>query len=248
MWRARRALYLSVKDKRPFLHRDNWRNPWQGWMQTSVQRVVSSGLYFALQGIICDFVLAHPVAEGLSPTARALGVGLLAGSLNGALLNPIAAIKYHQWGLGTASTWRGAVRHAWSGGGFAPFLKGISATMTRDTVFGGCYEVTRRHAVTLLPAHSSDARWQFLVNMSSAALATVLSSPFNYVRSMQYATPPNQTPHRAWPQLLRLWANARTQPRPLVYVRQRLRVGWGTARVAVGMAMAQYVFSRFRND
>ena len=44
-----RALYLSVKEKRPFLLRENFRNPYQGWLQSAVHRTVSGGLYFVLQ-------------------------------------------------------------------------------------------------------------------------------------------------------------------------------------------------------
>lgn len=241
-----RALYLSVKEKRPFLHRDNWRHPWQGWMQTSVQRVVSGGLYFVLQGVTTD-----ALDLGSVPAAwRAFTVGLVAGALNGALLNPIAAVKYHQWG--SARTWRGSVAHAWRQGGVHPFFKGITATVSRDAVFGTAYEVGRHRLLHLMPAAlHDDARAHFAANMLGAAVATMLSSPFNYVRSMQYATPPEQTPRRAGEQLMRLWRNVRAQGplrAQLGYMQQRLRVGWGTARVAVGMALAQYVFSRFRDD
>lgn len=38
-------------------------------------------------------------------------------------------------------------------------------------------------------------------------------------------------------QLARLWHNAQLQPSPARYLGQRLRIGWGTARVAVSMAM-----------
>ena len=42
------ALYLSVRDRRPFLHRQNWVDPYQGFLQTIVHRAVSGGLYFPL--------------------------------------------------------------------------------------------------------------------------------------------------------------------------------------------------------
>ncbi len=123
-----RALYLSVKEKRPFLNRLNFHNPWQGWMQSSVQRMISGGLYFSLQGLIVD---ALHVDQPMS-VYTAFGVGVIAGSLNGEaptwskqslssftlrtgmLLNPLAAIKYHLWGLESATTFRGAAWHAWS--------------------------------------------------------------------------------------------------------------------------------------
>jgi len=233
-----RALYLSVIEKRPFLHKGNWVSPWQGWGQAALQRTLSGGLYFFLQGVILDVL-----PENLP--ARSFSVGLLAGSLNGAILNPLASIKYHNWGLGSEFTWRGSIMHAWKLGGCAPFFKGISATISRDAIFGTSYEVGRRYLVALVPSLRNDQRWIFASNMTAAAIATIASSPFNYLRSMQYATPADQSPRRAWPQLLRLWANAKVAECGVAsYLQQRLRIGWGTARVAVGMGLAQYVFSR----
>lgn len=38
---------------------------------------------------------------------------------------------------------------------------------------------------------------------------------------------------------MRLWNNAKQQPSPARYLGQRLRIGWGTARVAVSMALVK---------
>ena len=45
-----RALYVSVRDQQPFLRLANFHRPYQGFDQAMVQRTVSAGLYFALQG------------------------------------------------------------------------------------------------------------------------------------------------------------------------------------------------------
>jgi len=193
---------------------------------------------FFLQGVV----------SGILPESmvhRSFTVGLVAGSLNGFILNPLASIKYHNWGLGADFTWRGTIVHAWKLGGLSPFFKGISATVSRDAIFGTSYEVGRQYLFTLMPSLCTDQRWIFVSNMAAAALATIVSSPFNYVRSMQYATPPDQSPRRAWPQLLRLWENAKKAECGIPsYLQQRLRIGWGTARVAVGMGLAQFIFSK----
>jgi len=119
--------------------------------------------------------------------------------------------------------------------------------VSRDAIFGTCYEVVRHQLYGLAPSVHSDKYWVFMFNMTAAGLATVASSPFNYLRSMQYATPPDQIPRKAWPQLLRLWENAKIADCGIPsYLQQRLRLGWGTARVAVGMGLAQHVFSMIR--
>jgi hypothetical protein len=44
-----RALYLSVRDQRPFVHVGNFVEPFRGFSQAVVQRTIAGGLYFVLQ-------------------------------------------------------------------------------------------------------------------------------------------------------------------------------------------------------
>jgi hypothetical protein len=44
-----RALYLSVKDHRAFLHIENWKSPYSGFFQSIGSRAVSGGIYFPLE-------------------------------------------------------------------------------------------------------------------------------------------------------------------------------------------------------
>jgi hypothetical protein len=44
-----RALYLSVKDHRPFLRIENWKSPYSGFFQSIGSRALSGGLYFPLE-------------------------------------------------------------------------------------------------------------------------------------------------------------------------------------------------------
>ena len=44
-----RALYLSVKRDRPFLHYDNWRRPYSGFLQTSKLDLMTSIFSLNLQ-------------------------------------------------------------------------------------------------------------------------------------------------------------------------------------------------------
>lgn len=232
-----RALYLSVKHKRPFLASSNWRSPFQGWLQSALHRTFSGGLYFVLQGLLSD-ALPSP----LLPSHSFL-IGLLAGSLNGALLNPLAAIKYHNWG--SSRSWSASIQHAMDRAGYSVFFKGMVSTMTRDSIFGVSYEVGRRNIAHMLQAGERHDLL-FVANMSAAMAATVLSAPFNYVRTIQYAHIAEKERRPMWNQMLRLWANAKLEPSPLRYLGQRLRIGWGTMRVAVGMAVAQLLFAKIK--
>ena len=62
-----------------------------------------------------------------------------------------------------------------------------------------------------------------------------------------YATrAPAATP-ATWASIMKLVKETRTHPKPLPYLQQQLAVGWGTARVAVGMALGSSVYERSKS-
>jgi len=164
-----RAMYLSVKERRPFLSLTNWKAPYQGFMQAASHRIVSHGLYFPLESLFQDmsrhyFVAARGGQTGSSgDTATRLqhsvvtvaGVafdehtvstcigGTMAGTTSAIILHPLATVKYYCWGQEDAKILM-AVRKIWQGGrGASVFLRGISSTLCRDMVFGGIFSVVR---------------------------------------------------------------------------------------------------------
>ena len=159
-----RALYLSVKERRPFLHRENWRQPYQGFLQAIVVRTLSAGLYFPLEDMFLPIVSKALGTQSVNDYSREdseegiiekkyshnfLSVfiaGNLAGAINGVILNPINAIKYHTWGHDKYHFSKTAV-NMWKHGGITPFLKGTQATIYRDLVFGGLYSLLRNYSM-----------------------------------------------------------------------------------------------------
>eukprot|EP01048_Picozoa_sp_COSAG05_P019873 COSAG05_NODE_3229_length_2222_cov_3.090438_4_plen_246_part_00 len=179
-----RALYLSVKELRPFFHLQNWANPFQGLTNTPVQRAATSGCYFPLEHLgreaLEDWgVWAH------QPTSQAWAAGCFAGAVNGLAFNWIAAVKYTSWGRpnNQRSTFQTA-RSMWHDGGLRPFCRGIGPTVARDVVFGGCFAAARASLLAY-----TDGQHGVLCNFAAAAAATVGSSPLNYARNTQFATP-----------------------------------------------------------
>ena len=98
-----RALYLSVLTHRKFLHRENFREPMRGVLQTIVQKAISGGLYFPLEEIFSSHIHEYldtnypiPLVNGSSSKAKYTSIflgGMLAGAVNGILLNPFSRIK-----------------------------------------------------------------------------------------------------------------------------------------------------------
>jgi len=80
------------------------------------------------------------------------------------------------------------------------------------------------------------------IDMNSAFVATMLSSPYNYVRNIQYAVPKDfegKIPGSSHilKNLITEGLKQKTRWGTITYWQFQLRIGWGTGRVAVGMAM-----------
>jgi hypothetical protein len=296
-----RALYLSIKNQQPFLSKENFAKPWAGVSQTIFQRALSSGMYFPLEEIFADKLINSGQlgtnSNEISQNRRwiALGAGLLAGTTNGIIMNPIAAIKYNFWGKNVTHVNRSfmdACKEMYKRGGIRIYFVGVTATVGRDLVFGGIYGLLRHEMTSIVntikikrqqmqmqmqkQSHkisSSDQeellqrdiereynntntnkydsrevlqKPSFAVNLIAATVATVASSPWNYVRNIHYATRMGHKPESAWSIMSNLWALAMKEKTILgrvIHLQTQLRVGWGTARVGCGMAFTNQVYS-----
>lgn len=218
-----RALFLSVAHRRTFWDFQNWCRPYQGVGQTLIQRTMSSGLYFPLEDKMSLVFKDNTIA------------GLAAGVVCGVVLSPSALLKYQLWGHPDEN--RSILRQAksnWRHGGVAVFLRGMPASCVRDMVFGGVF-ATLRKLHTEAGEQSS-----FLGNAFAAAVATTFSSPFNFFRNIQFSVTPSsrsKTMRECYIQLAEEARQKKTLMGQLKFLQERLRIGWGTARVAVGMGL-----------
>jgi len=250
-----RALYLSVRDHRPFLHSANFQNPYLGFTQSIGGRAIQGGVYFPMEhyflrrlnnhdnhSIFRDDNDSSPFA---SDPIHNLMAGTAAGALNACLLNPLSAVKYKTWGrtenLGMAYEVTRMLRQSQMS--LRPFFNGLAPTLARDVAFGGCYTVVR---LQLQSWFELEHNQQWMGNFCAAALATVVSGPFNYVRNVQFATKSSETADGILRVLRDLGEATRTHEggtwAQLRFLQHRLRIGWGTARVAFGMSFAHAVY------
>jgi hypothetical protein len=247
-----RALYLAVKEDRRFLSWRNWQSPYSGFVQSIGGRALSGGLYFPLEHYFLQLLASHSAtASHWTSSQQHILAGTAAGAANAMVLNPLSAIKYKTWGRevsrGMLSEARGMLR---KGGGLRPFGNGLWPTVYRDVVFGGCYTALRfqfQSLVELLQEENpqQQQQQQWLANCLAAAMATIASGPFNYVRNIQYGTSSRESALSTWSILHNLTEDAAAQPtitRRVNLVLTRLRIGWGTARVAFGMSFGHAVY------
>ena len=230
-----RALYLSVKNHVPFLTASNFANPYLGFSQSVLGRALSGGLYYPLEHYFSSLV---PPDSG--PWANFLA-GTAAGMTNALILNPITAVKYRTWSRVETTTMLQQAIGMWQQGGIQPFANGLCPTLCRDVVFGGCYTFFRLE----FQYYGLPSEYQWAGNMFAAALATVLSGPLNLARNVQYSTDSKEARPTIRQVLRQLRFELTMQPTALskwLHLQARLRIGWGTARVAVGMAFGQFVY------
>lgn len=144
-------------------------------------------------------------------------------------------------------------------GGVRPFFIGSTATLTRDVIFGGTYALLRHElqnaafdssgvkvtSDTNITTNKFESYGRFFINLFSGCVATLLSSPFNYVRNIHYATPPDTLPSstiKIFQDLIEQTRDETTTVQKVKYLANRLRIGWGTARVGVGMAFGSIFY------
>ena len=136
-------------------------------------------------------------------------------------------------------------------GGLRCFFVGSGATIQRDLIFGGFFALCRHEQLLLFRHENGELRKPsqvraFAVNTVAATVATILSSPLNYVRVVHYATPPDVKPLGALEILRTLFVTASLEPtiaKKFAFIQSRLRLGWGTARVGFVMAFSASLYN-----
>jgi len=236
-----KALYLMILKKRPFLTRANWVKPFEGLSQTLIVRTLGGGMFYPT----FDLWRGALQRAGLEGHAITILAGQFTGAATAVLMNPMNAVKYDMWGKHD-QTMRGTVAQMYQTRGWRAFTRAIHATVARDSVFGSVYAGSRT-ALHRLSGESGTSP-SLASNLMGGSLAVALSSPFNYGRNMQFGTPDGQAPPSVPLSLWRLWEEVRFKrlesgrQGAASYLQQRLGLGWGTLRVAVGMSVGQLLY------
>ncbi|CAJ1931275.1 unnamed protein product [Cylindrotheca closterium] len=247
-----RALYLSVKNEIPFLSKENFASPYTGFFQSVGHRAISGGLYYPLEQFFLTQMSPTPamlLTSGAgNTTVHNFLAGTAAGSCNAIIVNPISAVKYKTWGRENPRGFFVEAADMLRKGGIRPFTNGMLPTVLRDLVFGGCYTVIRFELQYRFQLSNNDYQWA--ANMAAAAMATIVSGPFNLARNVQYAT----RSHKAADSVIEVFVNFLGEVKELPtalqkckHVQNRLRIGWGTARVAIGMSFGHFVYDRLHS-
>jgi hypothetical protein len=235
-----RALYLHIVENTSFLAKSNWSNPYHGVFNALSNRVIQYGFYYN----IVDWYLQTIKEQypNLGHNSSRVLTGVATGVTTAVFLNPISCVKYHAWG--TEMQLRHVSKEMYKEAGFHSFTRGLGTTAMRDSVFSVFYVVGKRYS----DEYSTDNKVRFLTNSVVACVATIVTAPINYVRSMKYASGYknwNPSPRHIFTQLFEFqtkYTGAKDIFPIFKYYSHRLALGWGTLRVGVGIASGQYIF------
>jgi hypothetical protein len=249
-----RALFLAIDSNRAFCLRANFATPFHGVAQAIIYKPFTNSIYFFVQSELKENFypyLRHDL--NLSESSAQFGVGLVAGGIEGIVKNPLSAIKSNTWKHGKEGSFLRSVREMWMHGKIKPFINGAPAGVSRDMVFGATYELIRNKSRTQFKEATQTRENNlsaFLSDSGAAAIATIMCSPFNYARTMQYRTAPGEKPPTILESIDPVCKQTRAQPKllsKLSFFQRSLCIGWGTARVAVGMATGQLVADQVKD-
>ena len=227
-----RAMYLSIQLNRPFLSSANWalRESFVGVLPSVLQRAVSSGLYFPLEQVARIRLRSafdnHGKVDALA--------GVISGAATGFITAPINAAKFDQWRQASSKSAADSARSVYREGGIRGLMRAAPVTVVRDVSFGITFSYLR---------HRNDSG--LIENITAALIATVISSPFNYVRLRQYAAFGVLQQPTALTILKDVARDIRLMPTLTDRLRCTFRVfniGWGALRVGLGMGISSQIF------
>jgi hypothetical protein len=248
-----RALYLSISEERPFFSRLNFIHPYHGLTQTLLQRAVIGSSYYIVQAKMNAFITANLPVNDFAQ--RGL-IGLSAGASYGLMTNAAAMVRAHMWG-NSSRTFVRSFKEIVSSQGWQALGRGQKASLARDISHGSTYEILRHQfhktsnaylAPQFYAEHQNSIH--FFNNCFAACIGTILASPFNYARAKQFATPAKETPvsvSHILQGVLKEASGYRSTTARLLFFQQKLRIGIGTGRSALGMAVGQEIFDRTRS-
>jgi len=184
--------------------------------------------------------------------------GQLAGASTAIVSNPLSHLKYRQYGRQKERSFfreLESIRRSQKG-----LSRGLGPSLMRDSVFGCTFttlravmakrdaEWARQHPAGSNKPGSCPVSRQLLVDCGAGCLACVMSGPFNYVRNQQYAYV--QISGAPFPSTALVFSDLAKDVVAgpsgwWTLLNSKLRIGWGSLRVGMGMAGGSYFYRCF---
>lgn len=235
-----RALYLHIKDNNKFLSKSNWTSPYHGVFNALGNRVIQYGFYYNIVDYYLGIFKDHHWFS--NNHIQSICAGVATGITTAVLLNPVSCVKYHAWGTDHKLGY--VARDMYKTSGLHSFSRGLGTTALRDALFSSMYLLGKRFLDEKFP----DSSLKFMGNVIISCLATIITSPINYIRNIKYASgyiSSNPSYSEVMKQLVLnqdVYQGKRDTYKVIRYYFGKFAVGWGTLRVGVGIALGQYIY------
>jgi len=224
-----RALFLMVKDKKPFYEPSLWRSPYQGVGKALYGRIIAYGVYLSFFDLYSDFFKERTKHSLL---LASLATGLTTVNLS----HGFNVIKMYQWSHKTSNGIIKSTKLMAAEYGWRIFFRAYFQTCLRDCIFSTTY---------FYLSDKLNKEKRFGMNVAIASTATALSSPVNYLRTRLFFDfrESNVTLTKIFHELAEGVKSKETVPKKISYIVQnRFNIGFGTLRVGLGMAVADKIY------
>lgn len=237
-----RALNLATKNHTSIFLKGYW-NPrvmYQGIHHGIIQRTISYGLWYPAVDMVKTIIDKNGASNKYIDNQ--ILASMFASGLIGLSTSPVSAAKQQYWNSDQKIGIFKFAKQMYKIGGPYAFVRGTTVTVMRDMKFGLIFGY-------MSFTHNKEKK--FLIDAPFATIATIASSPYNYIRVMKYKTECNvhtssfeilrdlvkivqkECPHGVWRQIIYIFHN-------------KLNVGWGSARVGLGMAFSRQLYEYFK--
>lgn len=210
---ADKAIYKSIIDNTPIMCSANWKKPFAGSTNNIYSRIITSGLYFYLIDTTKNY-----------DTVQA---SFLISLTTSTILNPLNVIKYKSYG-DNLSTYQAFIK-TYNRYGLKFVRIGLGSLILRDFVFNMVY--------LNLKKDNND----MIYNCAIICGASVISSPFHYIRNMKY-----NNDDSIYTILKRFKDNIKVMNNKVNYVIKQLGLGHGTIRTVAGVYVGQVMYSTLK--
>lgn len=219
-----RALYLHTLHNRPFFNKENWKNPYKGVNNATLQRIFSYGLFFTITDNVKLHIKNVPLAFGISSI------------ITSCCIAPFSAIKNYYWNVNYSTSMVNFIPELYKIHGIKIFFRAMHILICRDFVFGYTMGYLR---------HNYNRTNSKINNLAFISFATILSSPLNYLRIMKF-TNENKSCAQITKELHNFVCTTMSDKnifqKTFLVFRYKFRVGLGTLRVAIGMIVGDYMY------
>jgi hypothetical protein len=208
-----KAIYSSVINNNKLFTVKNWQKPFCGCLNNINSRVISGGIYF--------YLLDHTKTMNLYQSAFTVSL------TTSIILNPLNMIKYNSY-IDNSSAYSAIIKNYKKYG--IKFTKiGIESLIVRDFIFNVIYLNYKKDNNNLVH------------NCGIICLASVISSPFHYIRNMKYYN--NDSYYNICKNLI---IDMKKTKQKFNFIIKQFAIGYGTVRTILGVYTGQIMYSTLK--